>query len=168
MLRLMSDDYTAAEYIEHLACLLGYYEPFEAELARAGADVELTRSARLAQDLAMLGISVARIQALPRCPTFVPIPPTGLFGALYVYEGAALGGQIIARRLRSTLGALPGFAFYADDADATRRRWAALCARLSLADAASQDAICATALDLFDTFQSWLERAPGADSGAGE
>jgi len=86
MMRPVSDDFTVREYIGHLAALLGFYEPFEAALVQG---------------------AVGAVQTLPRCEGLPSIQGPGTLGAVYVYENSALGGQVIARRLRRSLGAKP-------------------------------------------------------------
>lgn len=161
MLRLMSDDYTEPEYVQHLGRLLGFYEPFEAALAEGGADDEAPasqcRSRLLRRDLRTLGLARAQIQTLARCGKLPRVTGANLLGCLYVYEGAALGGQTIARRLRQTLPSTPSFAFYHQDAAGTGRRWRAFCLSLETRDAVSLRAICESAVAVFDTFENWLE-----------
>ncbi|MFN3652728.1 MAG: biliverdin-producing heme oxygenase [Armatimonadota bacterium] len=127
---LLRPDFSPAEYRALLARFLGYYEPLERGLA-AHPWAELghplqpgERPALLARDLGVLGLSREAISALPRCGA---VPDVGdlsrAAGALYVLEGAALGGQVVARHLRRTplLRELPAAFFGSDGADVGAR-----------------------------------------------
>jgi len=164
MLRLMNDDYTEPEYVEHLCRLLGFYEPFEVALAQADAAGEmpffLSRSRRLRCDLENLGMTQRQIQALPRCSELPLVTRANLLGCRYVYEGAALGGQIIARHLQQSLASSHSFAFYHGDAARTGRQWKAFCLHLETREAVSLEAICESAVAVFDTFGNWFEGRP--------
>ena len=162
----MSDDFSPAEYRAHLARLLGFYEPLESALARSAGDVRppLLRSRFLIADLLQLGLTLEQICALPRCE-LPSIASPGAFGALYVYEGAALGGQVIARRLQRFFRSERGFAFYRCDALGTRDRWIAFCNSINAAAAENQAAICDAALAVFDAFCQWFEREDDRTAG---
>ena len=98
------------DYRALLVALLALFEPVEARLAAlpwAEAGLDLRRHLRaplLRADLRALGVSPADA---PR----VPAPAIGSlaagFGALYVLEGSALGGTLIARRAAAALGLGP-------------------------------------------------------------
>jgi len=66
------------------------------------------RQAFVAEDLAFLGASVPAqpLRRVPRCLPQRSVPAA--FGSLYVIEGSALGGQVIAPRLERELGLAPG------------------------------------------------------------
>jgi heme oxygenase len=164
MLRLMSADYTPAEYGRHLSRLLGFYEPLEAALAHAGTDVQTSlyanRSRLLCLDLNEFGLTLAQVDALPRCGDLPLLDAGNLLGGRYVCEGASLGGQIIARRLRQSLGTARGFAFYHDDAGLTGRNWKAFCAYLETRADVSVEAVCASALAVFEALGRWFEGQP--------
>jgi heme oxygenase len=161
MRRLISSDYTEREYVRHLCDLLGFYEPFEAALAAGNAGVKApispSRSRLLRRDLAKLGLTPAQVKALPRCGELPAVAGAGFFGCLYVYEGAALGGQVIARRLRQSLGPTQSFAFYHGNAERIARHWKAFCAYLDTREADSLAAVCASAVAVFDAFEQWFE-----------
>lgn len=111
MKRLLCDDCTVGEYVGPLCALLGFYEPFETTLAGIGTLQTPPRSCLLAEDLRSLGLTNDEIRALPRCEAFPSIAGPGSLGVLYVYRGSTVGGQIIARHLRRSLGATRRFAF---------------------------------------------------------
>jgi heme oxygenase (biliverdin-IX-beta and delta-forming) len=105
-----------------LSRLLGYYEPLEGILSsfswdKAGVDFAARRkSAWLRQDLAFLGLADAAQAELPRC-SLLPRPSSmaAAVGAMYVLEGATLGGQVILRMIDKNLRLSPhgGAAFHA-------------------------------------------------------
>lgn len=97
-----------ADYGRMLTCFLGFYRPLEASLARLkwqphALDFdERKKSQWLEADLNALGYRLEGItdwQHLPQLGTAIQ----GL-GALYVIEGASLGGKIISRWLAEGLG----------------------------------------------------------------
>jgi heme oxygenase len=69
---------------------------------------ERGRHDALAADLACLEAEAAEhpLPALPACLPEASVPAA--FGSLYVIEGSALGGQVIAARLKRELGLEPG------------------------------------------------------------
>jgi len=121
-----------------LADLRGFYGPIEAALTSVRGWAQLTppldvpsrcRSALLDEDLRGLGIAAPldRVAApLPALPSLAH----GL-GCLYVIEGSALGGRIVARRARAALGsALPVAFFSSAGRDEVGADWGALQAAL--------------------------------------
>ncbi|MFD4672557.1 biliverdin-producing heme oxygenase [Lentzea sp. NPDC058450] len=126
------DAISLTRYEELLATFLGFHESLEPALAdsitRHGLPWELLPgAAHLRSDLSGLGWSAERISAMPRStPPDVSTLPA-LIGALYVVEGARLGGQVITRWVADALGPVP-VAFFGGDGDARRRfrRFAAM------------------------------------------
>ena len=111
-LPLFDRSLTRGRYLRILQALYGFYarlEPLcQIEVGPAAVALELktrTKAPLLAADLASLGHSHSDIQALPSCRALPEVTgPSRAMGVLYVLEGATLGGQIIARRLREVLG----------------------------------------------------------------
>jgi len=97
-------------YRHLLSQLLGYYEPLEERLSRfawdsAGLDFAARRkSTWLREDLVFLGVDQRQQAALPRCRQ-LPQPRSiaAALGAMYVLEGATLGGQVILRMIAKNL-----------------------------------------------------------------
>jgi len=158
-------------YIDLLACLYGFYEPFEAVLEAAVArwrlpfNVEARRkSPRIARDLSALGVTPLDIDALQRC-TWTPRPdgPAATLGCLYVAEGATLGGQRIVRQVERSLGITlgTGAEFFASYGADVGPRWLTFCS--VLADASrvpvAQQSILTAASDTFVAFDRWLRVA---------
>ncbi len=94
---------TRDDLVEVLARFHGFFLPLEATLAeRLGAEVMTGRhrGPALEADLRSLGCPPAAIAALPVCADAGALAtPSDAWGALYVVEGARLGGRIIARDL---------------------------------------------------------------------
>ena len=167
--RLMRASITPAEYLGILERFYGYYAPLERAVQRASehhlAGVRLpdhTRAARLRRDLAAQGGAHAHLatsSALPALDSAAKV-----IGCLYVIEGAALGGQLIARHLATTLDVSPahGGAFFHGDGDLTLARWQGFLAVLhafGAAHPASHGACVGAALATFQTLRRWYEGA---------
>jgi len=163
MVRLLSVDYSKPEYAEHLSRLLGFYEPFEAALATAMEGGEWpalpSRSDLLRRDLEDLGFGPEAVRGFPRCATVPLVSGTTLPGCLYVYEGASLGGQVVARHLMRSLGGAHTFAFYHCDAGERLRQWKAFCASLERCHVSSVDAVSASAVSIFLALGDWMENS---------
>jgi heme oxygenase len=160
MVRLLSVDYSETEYVEHLSRLLGFYEPFEAALATAmdggSWPTSPSRSDLLRRDLADLGVGASAVRDLPRCGSLPLVSDETLPGCLYVYEGASLGGQVISRHLRRSLGGTRALAFYHCDAGTRERQWKAFCASLERTRIPSLDAAAASAVSVFLALGDWM------------
>ena len=163
---------SAESYRALLARFYGFYAPLEPRiLARnewARYDFPIAQRAKvpaLERDLAALGYTSETLAALPRC---VELPALASFpaalGAMYVLEGATLGGQVISRAVRAELGYAPetGCAFFASYGRELGPMWQAFRAFLASIEAenpASADAIVAGAHATFAAFGAWIGRA---------
>jgi heme oxygenase len=169
MLRLFDAAYTLPEYQSHLGRLLGLFEPLECA-ARAAAPESplraLQRSGALREDLTIMGATASDIDALERCRWLPPIEPAGLYGYAYVILGSMMGGKIIVKRLRTILGEGASFHFYGDGNGHSDALWASFCEDLEEHGKGNVDAICATAVEIFDAYATWLsEPLRGAGKG---
>lgn len=126
---------TPADYRRLLAKFFTLYEPLEAQL---GASVDWTslkfdfeahrKTAWLRDDLAALGVSAAEMDSWQRCAELPDTTGVGAaIGCLYVLEGSTLGGQVISKRFRETLGVTPenGGRFFNGYGAETGQRWRA-------------------------------------------
>jgi heme oxygenase len=161
MKRLFAADYSLAEYKSHLGTLLGLFEPLErAVVPASGAGFFLPllqRSKDLRHDLRAMGASVEEIDAVKRCPCIPSFPPAGLRGYLYVMHGSMLGGEIIARQLRTVLGHRASCRFYGgNETHNCGPRWASFCADLEEHGKEDVQTICTTAVQVFDLYAEWL------------
>jgi heme oxygenase (biliverdin-IX-beta and delta-forming) len=168
-LGLLESELSLDRYRRVLELFFGFYAPIEARVARvasAGPPLVLplrARAALLESDLRWLGLSQQEIADLPRCADLPRLSSLEeLAGCLYVFEGACLGGQVVAPALREQLGLQKGSgaSFFIGDAQGTAARWSLFVSWLdSLARAGSATAeIVASARATFLAFARWVER----------
>ena len=128
-LGVMSPDLTIAEYGALLVGFAALHQTLDDEIAAqlqaapAGRPFELDIDERrrmplLARDLARLGV------ALPAPVAFPLTSLAGALGALYVSEGATLGGSVIAPHVRAVLGRTPRVDFFESSGVDVPPRWA--------------------------------------------
>lgn len=157
---------TRDRYRRTLERFYGFYRPLEAGLLVAGAwagcgldPADRQKAPLLAADLRALG---ADPDALPDCPR-LPSHATAAsaFGVLYVLEGATLGGQVVSRHLRPTLGITTeaGGRFFRGYGERTGEMWQAFRSSLVAFAAGSEndDEIAAAAIATFRTLRLWCE-----------
>ncbi|MFO0865517.1 MAG: biliverdin-producing heme oxygenase [Gemmataceae bacterium] len=158
-----------AAYADMLGRMLGFYAPLEAKLAQTplfetlGLDGdERAKTSLIRADLAHLGWPSDRIDALPRCtssPDVGDIPQA--LGAMYVLEGATLGGRYIRQQVGQTLGIgdEDGASFFACYGPRTGAMWTAFgetVTAYAYANPDCQDAIVASASETFRQFEAWM------------
>lgn len=139
----------------------------QAVLPPADAAWLAARSRRdwLAQDLRALAAAGEPLAALPALPVALQLPDAAAaWGSVYVLEGSTLGGQLIARHLRDTLGLTPetGARYHAGHGPRTAARWRECGERLQAAlgtDAAACERACAAAVHTFDVLAAVLQCA---------
>ena len=177
-----------AGYRRALAALHAFHAAVERALAAVpGLDAVVPelearwKAPLLARDLAALGVLPnatpdATLNATPDAApgaapsvTWIDGLPAAL-GTCYVLEGATLGGQLVARRLRETLGVAPeaGGAFYAAYGEAIGPRWRAFGRAVDAwgeRHPADVPRALAAAGDTFDALGDWLAAAGGAALG---
>lgn len=116
------------------------------------------RAELLARDLTVLGIDPT---ATPRCEALPALASDAeAVGAIYVIEGSALGGAVLARLARRELAVGPatGAAFLSGDADLSAR-WRLVVETISeTGDAHGVDGLIAGACETFDAMEAWLCR----------
>lgn len=140
MSRLLADDLSRADYMACLARLAALHATIEPALAPwlAGrVDLDLARRSKrawLEDDLDCLGARPARPYPRPVWTT-----EAHAWGALYVLEGATLGGAVIARHVQHQpwLAQGRGLRFFRGYQRDTGPMWARF--RAALADAAGDD-----------------------------
>lgn len=136
MKMLLSDRLTESDYCHLLQSLLVFYQLLESELVPAAKTIlkrhpypdyqYLPRSPMLVSDCQELGCAFS-------CVTYPPLKlglnenGAYLLGVLYVIEGSALGGQVIAKHLTKTLGLneKSGVSFF--NAHRCGNSWTAFC-----------------------------------------
>lgn len=165
MTRLMAADLSLQGYVEILKKLHNLYAAIEPALQTAehhwGRSVEWQMKTDLLEnDLLALGeLPIGKSRHMHADQEFLTrliSSNAGLAGCLYVLEGSTLGGQMIAKRLRSTMGsqvmnALSFFDGYGVD---TPSLWGANCARISavLSDNEKIFVACTSAQHVFELF----------------
>lgn len=172
-LPLMDAGLTRADYRALLERFWGFLAPAEPRVLACGAwpalGLEAAPRARLPSleaDLRWLGhddASLARLSHCPRPPRLDTVPQ--VLGYLYVFEGATLGGALIARRLRRTLGLAParGAAFFGGRGRRVGPMWQAFTRALSryAERTGSEREIVAGACETFHALEPWLLRRTG-------
>lgn len=133
-----------------LARFHGFFAGLEPALAAAlevdGARIlpSPTRLGELAHDLRALGLPAAAIARLPVCAEAGRLAGASeAWGALYVVEGARVGGVVIARRLAAAR-IVHGLRFWSEDTSRTAGLWSGLIEaleRVEDADAAERGAV---------------------------
>lgn len=119
---------TPEGYATALRALHGFHAAWEPAIwrtpgvAEAGMDGGRRKLPLLRADLRALGIEPCETAPEARIPD-----AAHALGALYVLEGATLGGRIIHRRVAGALGVTPehGAAYYGGYGDDTGERWKA-------------------------------------------
>ncbi len=178
-LDLLRPEITRSQYSDLLAMFFGFYSSFEKVLLDGGGAPGRYLAARrprlplLQADLAALGMAPTALAQLPLAPVqpFWRGEPLRLWGLLYVMEGAALGGQIIARQLGPRLQLEPraGLSFFCGRGAGTGASWRAFGAQvraLSLTPRELREAVRG-AQQAFVDLESWsCERLPHFTSGA--
>jgi len=166
-LPFFSERLDADWYRRLLQAYYGFYEPMEAALYDSGLipdgfDTSLrVKTPTLLHDLYALGLTDDAITALPRCSS-LPLFEThaACLGALYVLEGATLGGQVLRREMAQRLGidAEHGGAFLNVYGAETGRRWKDFLDYLSRQplDAHAKQRAVQAACSTFSGFEHWL------------
>jgi len=158
---------TLDAYTNHLQNLWGFCAALEERVPpdAVGEHLDDYPSRRklplLARDLASLGIPAATITSLPRCPGLPACADVETaFGAVYVLEGATLGGRTLLPVVVQRLGLAPsrGAAFLASYGESVGAMWARF--------GTAVDAWClegprrrraeAAATATFEALESWL------------
>ena len=174
-LDLMRDDLSLADYRHLLERYFAFYAPVEARLAGVfysaplgGLDFEGRRKLPLLRaDLDALGGRAADTLAV--CDALPPLhTPAQAVGCLYVLEGATLGGLVIGRHVRRTLGLTPdsGARFFNGNGARTAEMWRTFRSALAefAASPATADAVVESANQTFRSLRHWClrGRADGA------
>lgn len=147
-----------------LARLLGFHAPLEAELRASPNAVEgvapLPRRERLEADLAAID-RIPSGAAMHPTPLGLPQDDAGRVGSLYVIEGSALGGAVLARLAERRLGLTAGHGasfFNGDAGPATEARWERVLAAVDAqSDAGHLAGVVDGAQQTFDVLDAWLQ-----------
>ena len=168
---LMDAHLSRSDYQRHLEKMWAFWAALAGELGRwagafeaAGFALDLPTSLGLLEaDLKFLGrVDIRAVP--PLSPSGTPILDTEgkAWGALYVVEGSALGGQVLTRELGPRLGLTEraGLAFLSRGGASPGARWrafgTALEARARTEDEAGRSGIVEGARATFDGLRAWL------------
>lgn len=165
-LAIMDPELTLSRYRAVITAFYSIYSPLEQRLGHKGGNgalgdftVRQCRTSFLHKDLIALGTSVDQIDSISST-RYLPELPTAahVIGAMYVTEGATLGGQYIARHVRSRLGLSPagGLSFFTQggkDPSETTASWHRFRAFLNDQPEADKQSITAGALATFACFE---------------
>jgi len=150
-----------ARVLRGFDCFLAAWEPCVARALPAHLHSwfeQRRRSPLVARDLEALRIprDVATAVALPPLGS-----PASALGSLYVLEGSALGGQVIAQRMHRWHGIGPhdGAAYFTGWGERTGAMWREFRQLLAseVTDAASRQAACTSAVATFDALTATFE-----------
>jgi heme oxygenase (biliverdin-IX-beta and delta-forming) len=169
MRRLFASDYSASEYRDCLALMLGFYDAVEPIIFHYLGDelrpgfLYRSKIDLLKRDLVELGLSETEIAALPRCSLkpYVNSLAQSL-GVWYVLEGSTLGGQVISRQLKQQFGesASQFMHFHNGYGEHTRASWLAFCEIVEERIGFDESYELITAAKLtFDYLTDWLGQA---------
>ncbi|SMQ22919.1 Heme oxygenase [Pseudomonas helmanticensis] len=167
-LPFFSDTLDKHAFVRLMQAYYGFYLPLENALRNSGSipcDFDLQprlKAPTLRADLQALGMDAEALQRLPQCEQ-LPVIDSGAtcLGALYVLEGATLGGQILRREIATRLGleADNGAAFLDIYGAATGRRWRDFIEYLGNRPISADErtAVVTAAQTTFSCFERWLE-----------
>lgn len=157
---------TPVLYMRVLVAFYGFYAPLEPlcqrAVGQATAGLDLAGRAKtpsLAADLVALGHTPSSVLALPRCTALPSVTSMSeALGALYVMEGATLGGQIISRHLDRSLQlhGHDGAAFFSGYGNQTREMWRRFNLHVESADELDMRQAVSAAVETFATLEVWL------------
>ena len=168
-LDLLEDLLSSAAYCQVLRAFYGFYQPFEERAYSSLPDslapvfAHRRKAPKIARDLRFFGIAPESVVLCNELPNLEKLPT--LLGALYVTEGATLGGQIISRQLEAKLGLSggQGYAFFSSYGKHVGAMWKDFRAHLLEYSSPALDAqIVEGANQTFSAMHDWLCRAKAA------
>jgi heme oxygenase len=167
-LDLMASGVTKDRYKQHLIKVYGFEAPLESALAYTPnlvvADrMDRTRSGLIAQDLLALGVSPAKVTALPHCKVGTFADPAEALGWKYVIERptqlhASIKKNLIAQ-LEESANACAYLSAYGNSAAARWQQLGALLDEVSTRPNAG-DRITTSAQAAFAQMVSWYQKPP--------
>lgn len=137
MVKLLSPALNSSEYLLLLKKFFGFFLPLEQSLnlslqkehSASFGVFKQQKTAWLQEDFQKLG---ATFDIVAPTMQFLPGSSAEALGVMYVLEGSALGGQIIAKHLAKNLGltAATGARYFYGNGPATHERWQLFCLAL--------------------------------------
>lgn len=160
-LDLQRPELSRDRYRALLAMFYGFYAPLEATLRSVAPPTPFAlreRAHLIARDLQSLGIDGAQLVQLPTCTTLPRLArQEHAAGCIYVLEGACLGGQIIARAVKASVGTDTHTAFFIGEGNATAARWREVVAWLGALGGSGicADEVVGAARETFARLSDW-------------
>ena len=164
--KLLTRSMSRQNYVDMLIRLYGFYISFDAAVWRGLQTNVLqigfeSRSPMLAEDLRCVGYCI--IDDLPKCKILSLSSPAEVAGALYVAEGAALGGGVMRKALlrNPAIGAVSSGGYWTWCAEVGAPGWKNTLSAL-LAEAPDREKLgemIASANRIFESFRRWFERS---------
>ena len=152
-------------YVALLCVLWGFQAPLERLLAHQELPSAVDWPARrrlgaLAADLTDLGVTGASLPEAAGLPALAG--PGAVWGALYVSEGATLGGRVLRRQVQARLGPVP-VRFLDGRGDRTQPMWRDLgrLADLYVSSQQGRQLARQTAIQAFAAFSTWASQRIG-------
>jgi heme oxygenase len=168
-LPLLDPTLSRARYVEVVQAFQSFYAVLEPRISAVVSThdsalgiADRAKLPLLARDLVALSAEPVRMGLSVRIPDVHT--PSHAIGALYVIEGATLGGQIIGKHLRDRLGigATTGAAFFTGYAEATRGMWCQFTDHVDHRSELDLQVAIETAIETFVTMTHWFATALAA------
>lgn len=162
-LDLMTPELDSRRYQRFLERSYGFISACERRIDVNGAPPALRladrlKSELLRSDLERFGHTTASLSALKSPSTLPPVEswPAAL-GYFYVVEGSTLGGQIIARHVRATIGSEQPVGFLSGGRSEVALRWKQMLAVMmgEMANDAAERDVTAAAAQTFELLRHW-------------
>ena len=171
-LNLTDPSLTLIRYLHRIKQFYSFYKPLESRLLELSSEIAPWLDIRNRQKTAFLEADLQSMnQAIPNtgepltlCTALPQLNSTAeCFGCLYVLEGATLGGVVISKHIRDTLGVTPetGGLFFHGYGQRTGEMWREFRAAMSAFDAQThqQDLAIVAARATFDTLRHWCAKS---------
>jgi heme oxygenase len=166
---LEKGELTRPLYAALLLRFYGFFRPMEGRLRKAwpllepGAPIWRPRSPLLLMDLEALGIGQSEADCAPAASDLPEVrSAAATLGCLYVLQGSALGGRVLARQLDVLFAAdsISGRLFFAGDREWNALAWKSCCDALETYSTCPnrQTEIIEAAMKTFESFASWFDR----------
>lgn len=160
---LTSTSLSSHAYREILEKYYGFFRPIENELRASSVAHEAVpaleerfKASELVEDLLGLGLTAQEIEELPFCRAFPSLSTrASILGVMYVLEGSALGGMLIAKHLATLPWYRPG-AFFHTEGAAVSARWKSFLAALEGVPESDWHEVADTALATFKALDAWM------------
>ena len=171
-LALTDPGLTLIRYLHRIKQFYSFYKPLESRLLDLSSEISpwldirnRQKTALLEADLQSMGQAIENIsQPMTMCTALPQLSsPAECLGCLYVLEGATLGGVVISRHIRDTLGVTPetGGLFFHGYGQRTGEMWREFRAAMSAFDAQThqQEQVILAARATFDTLRRWCTKS---------